>query len=200
MKFRFTKCLLVLVTIAVWEWGVRPLLAPESILAQTTPPDKDNEELTRICAEDQKDRMPEAGKEIDWKVVQPRDQQREKRVKEIYEKGDLQTSADYFHAALVLQHASKPEDYLLAHELSVVAAVKGTKSPALWLAAASEDRFLMNIGRPQRFGTQYASVPGKSGVSLYQVGPGVTDKLRKEFRAPTLAEAKAREATFNKKP
>ena len=59
-------------------------------------------------------------------------------------------------APMVLQHASRPEDYLLAHEFCVVALAKGEKS-ARWLAAATEDRFLMNLKRPQRFGTQYFS-------------------------------------------
>src|SRR5260370_16638054 len=99
---------------------------------------------------------------------------------------------------MVRENGSKPEGYLLAHELCIVAGVKGEKR-ALWLAAASEDRFLMNINRPQRFGTQYRGTGGKP-VTLYEVGPGVTDSLRKEFKAPTLAKAKEREAMFNKKP
>jgi hypothetical protein len=199
MKAVFSKTLLVVVAIVAWEWCLRPMVAQKPLQAQSpAAAQKDNEELARIYKEDQGDRMPERGKDIDWSVVQPRDQQREARVKELYEKGQLYTAADYYHVAMVLQHAPKPEDYLLAHELSIVAAVKGQKQ-ALWLAAASEDRFLMNINRPQRFATQYRGAAGKP-VTLYEVGAGVTDGLRKEFQAPTLAEAKAREAMFNKKP
>src|SRR5262249_14650366 len=176
MKIYFSTCLLVAITMVGWEWAL-PLTAPSRLQAQESASDeKDNEELSRIFAEDQADRTPKDGKDIDWKVISPRDQKRQTRVRELYEKGELHTGLDYFHAGLVFQHGSKPEDYLLAHELAVLAAVKGAKG-GLSLAAATEDRFLMSINRPQRFGTQYKGVVGKSGVALYEVGPGVTDKL-----------------------
>ena len=197
MKIYFSTCLLVAMALIAWEWDLRPLSAPSRVQAQEKASDeKDNDELLLIFAEDQADRTPKDGKEIDWKVVSPRDQKRQARVRELYEKGELRTGLDYFHAGLVFQHGSKPEDYLLGHELAVLAAVKGAKG-GLSLAAATEDRFLMAINRPQRFGTQYKGMVGKSGVTLYEVGPGVTDKLRKEFHSRTLAEAKAREAEFN---
>jgi hypothetical protein len=96
---------------------------------------------------------------------------------------------------MLLQHAHQPDDYLLAHEFCVAALSKGERE-ARWLAAATEDRFLMNIGRPQRFGTQYRS-SGDGPVRLYEVGPGVSDSLRAEFGVPTLAEARKREAMMD---
>jgi hypothetical protein len=77
----------------------------------------------------------------------------------------------------------------------VAAIIKG-EGEAKWLAAASEDRFLMNIGRPQRFGTQYRN-EGDGPIKLYKVDTAVTDELRRVMGAPTLAEAKAREAKMN---
>jgi hypothetical protein len=108
----------------------------------------------------------------------------------------LNTGADYYHAAMILQHAGEPEDYLLAHEFCIVAVSKGNRN-AFWLAAATEDRFLMNIGRPQRFATQYKNDGPNTPMRLYQVGEGVTDELRRAFNCPTLADAKAREAKMN---
>ena len=163
--------------------------------SSTKPTPKDNEELIRLYQEDQADRAPRTA--IDWKVVGPRDQARLKRVKELYTQGRMQTGGDYYNAAMVLQHGSSPEDFLLAHEFCIVAISKG-EVRAKWLAAASEDRFLMNIGRPQRFGTQYRS-DGQGPIRLYEVGPSVTDGLRHALDVPSLAEAKAREAEFNKK-
>jgi hypothetical protein len=116
----------------------------------------ENPELVRIYNEDQSDRMPVEGKPIDWGIVGPRDITRRARVMELYKSGQLLTGDDFFHAALVLQHGQEPEDFLLCHELCVAAIIKGNV-PARWLAAASEDRFLMNLGRPQRFGTQFRS-------------------------------------------
>lgn len=164
-------------------------LARQKPAAQT----KDNEELMRLYAEDQADRQPAEGKPIDWKVVAPRDRVREERAKQLYREGALHTGKDYENAAMVLQHASKPEDHLLAHELCVVAISKGNLG-ARWLAAASEDRFLMNINRPQRFGTQYRSTSPDQPLRLYQVDPTVTDALRREMSVPSLAQAKEKEA------
>jgi hypothetical protein len=157
---------------------------------------KDSAELAKLYDEDQADRLPKDGKPIDWTVVAPRDRQREARVKALYEKGAVRTGKDFNRAAMVLQHASKPEDYLLAHEFCVAALAKGERD-ARWLAAATEDRFLMNLGRPQRFGTQYRSSGANDPVRLYKVEPGVTDELRRELGVPTLAEARKREAQMN---
>jgi hypothetical protein len=192
--------IVMVLTLAIWECAVRPFVAPLPLVAEGPAAERDNEELARLYAEDQADRKPKEGQDIDWNVVLPRDRKREARVKALYEKGELRTGKDYYHAAMVLQHAAKPEDFLLAHELCIVAVAKGEKTDALWLAAASEDRFLMHLDRPQRFGTQYRGGPKNEPIRLYKVGTGVTDALRKEFHAPTLAEAKAREALFNKKP
>jgi hypothetical protein len=170
-----------------------------SVPAQSsmTSVEKNNEELARLYQEDQSDRQPKDGKPIDWKVVDPRDKVREKRVKELYSTNQLRTGADYYHVAMVLQHASEAEDYLLAHELCVVAISKGDER-AKWLSAASEDRFLMQIGRPQRFATQFRSV-GNSPMRLYETDQGVTDELRRALNVPTLAQAKEREARMNTK-
>jgi len=150
-------------------------------------------EVSRICAEDQADRSPPPGQAIDWTVVGPRDAARLARVKELYRSGALVTGKDFHDAALVLQHGPEPEDYLLAHELCVVAISKG-ELDALWLCAASEDRFLMNLDRPQRFATQYRSGGPDEPMSLYEVGDGVTDGLREAFRCPSLERARENEA------
>ena len=176
-------------------WFTRPPSVPAQ--SSMTSVEKDNEELARLYQEDQSDRQPKDGKPIDWKVVEPRDKEREKRVKELYSTNRLRTGADYYHVAMVLQHASAAEDYLLAHELCVVAISKGDER-AKWLAAASEDRFLMQIGRPQRFATQFRSV-GNSPMRLYETDQGVTDELRRALNVPTLAQAKEREARMNTK-
>jgi hypothetical protein len=201
MSHRTIKTLLALNLLTLWVIALRPLLTPRPAQAQVpatqTQAGKDNEELARLYREDQADRTPSDGKPIDWDVVEPRDKARLARVKELYAQNRLQTGADYYRTAMVLQHGGVPEDDLLAHELCVVAISKG-EMQAKWLAAASEDRFLMNIGRPQRFATQYRS-EGDSPLKLYQVDSGVTDELRRALDVPPLAKAKAMEAELNKK-
>jgi hypothetical protein len=160
------------------------------------PSSLDNAEVARLCAEDQADRTPADGQAIDWKFVGPRDAERLARLKVLYRAGALRSGRDFHRAALVLQHGTEPDDYALAHELCIVAIAQG-ELDALWLCAASEDRFLMKIGRPQRFATQYRADAGGGPLRLYTVGEGVTDGLRAEFQAPTLEEARRREDLMN---
>ncbi len=160
---------------------------------------KDNAELKRLHDEDQADRTPAKGKEIDWSIIAPRDKSRLTRVKEFLSQDLLQTAEDYYRAALILQHGEEPEDFLLAHEFCVIAIVKGKNDKdARWLAASSEDRFLMHLERPQRFATQFHS-EGNGPILLYKVGSGVTDKMRKIMGLHSLAEARAHEIEMNKK-
>jgi hypothetical protein len=182
--------------ILAWEACFRPLLTAPAV-GQAAAKEKDNEELAKMYTEDQADRQPKGGKPIDWAAVGPRDKARLARAKELYRAGKLQTGADYYHTAMLHQHSLGPADHLLAHELCVVAVGKGEKR-ARWLAAASEDRFLMSIGRPQRFGTQFQAVGG-GPFRLHKVEDGVTDALRKEFGVPTLEESKKREEKMNEK-
>lgn len=171
-------------------------MAVEKLLASAT--SEYNEELTRLYKEDQADRMPPPREQINWHVVGPRDAARLLRVKELCQGQSLRTGADYYHAAVILQHSSEPEDYLLAHELCIIAIIKG-KEQAKWLAAASEDRYLMSIGRPQRFGTQYR-LDKAGGDFLYEVAPGLSDEIRRAFNCPSLSEAQAKTEQINKKP
>ncbi len=157
----------------------------------------DNAELARMSQEDQDDRKPGLHG-IDWAIVKPRDDARLARARELYVSGALHTGTDWFNAALLLQHSSEADDYLLAHEMSVAAVAKGEAS-ARWLIAAAEDRYLMKIGRKQRFGTQYEPATEPGTYRLAPVEPQVTDGLREAIGAPSLAEAKATESRFNKK-
>ncbi|SRR5260221_8276878 len=197
MKDRMLKVLLFLNLLFLAAVLVQPFLATPSADAQSAnAQQKDNAELMRLMDEDQADRTPHKGETINWQLVSSRDDARLKRVKEIYSQNQLETGSDYFNAALILQHGNTPEDYLLAHELSVVAISK--KRGLDSMAAVSEDRFLMTIGRPQRFGTQYKSAGPNQPYRLYAIDAGVTDHLRRLMNVPSLAEAKAREAEMNK--
>jgi hypothetical protein len=197
MKHRTIKALLifnllVLTAVLIRPYGITPLTSAQS------PQTNDNPELARLMAEDQADRTPDDPKSIDWKIVGPRDAARLKRVKELYADNKLNTGADYYHAAMILQHSDAADDFLLAHELCIAAISKGD-ARAKWLAAASEDRFLMNIGRPQRFATQFRCDGPNCEFHLYRLDETVTDELRKALDVPSLAEAKAREAKMQKK-
>lgn len=201
-----THCLL-LVGAAVFEASLAPvppaeLVQPAKIVMATLPADIEplseaevSDELARLFTEDQSDRKTEP---IDWEVVRPRDKARLSRVKRLYRGLKLRSGLDYFHAAMVLQHAHDTDDYLLAHEFCVVAISKGVEQ-AKWLVAASEDRFLVNSGRLQRFGTQYQIDVSTGRWSLQEVGPGVEDSLRSALNVPSVLAAQTHAEDMNEK-
>jgi hypothetical protein len=155
-----------------------------------------NPELEKLYNEDQADRAPEMGK-IDWRVVAKRDDERRKRVLEIVAQGGAKEAADYVHAAMVLQHGQAPEDFDHANQWCLKAVEIDPDYPgARWLAAAAKDRYLMNLGKPQLYGTQFKR--DKDGPwYLYQVDPSVTDEERAKWDVPPLSRAKARVEALN---
>lgn len=165
-----------------------------------------NPQLRRLFDEDQRDREPfEQGKSMDWDGLAARDAARRSRVEELYAAGGFETGEDFYHAAMILQHGNKPEDFLLCHEFCVAAVfLDDSKSrkiwsdKAKWLAAASEDRFLLSVSRGQRFGTQFSCPDiGHAPWRLDKMDEGVRDNLRNAYAVPPLASAKAKVAELN---
>ena len=151
-----------------------------------------NPELEQIYKEDQAER---AGGVKPGLGAAQRDHERLSRVAALLEAGKAQTADDYFHAAQVYNHGATAEEYLRAHELSVLAAAKGNR-PALFLSAASLDRYLREIGRPQVFGTQYTR--RENMVTMEPFDRSMSDSVRAEFGVPSLKELDARLAEINK--
>ncbi|WP_241759021.1 TPR end-of-group domain-containing protein [Pyxidicoccus parkwayensis] len=159
-----------------------------------TLPPKDaaaNEELRKLFEADQADRSPPPATKEAWKVVSARDEQRRVRVKELLAAGALEDGADFLAAGFIFQHGRTPEDFAMAREMGAEAARRGN-SGGLWLAAAAWDRWLMNAGQPQRFGTQYQGDMQTREMKLYPVDPKVTDEERALWGFPPLAEIPTR--------
>jgi len=134
---------------------------------------------------------------MDGRLMMEQDAQRLSQTMAIYQSDGLRTGADYFHAAMVLQHGGKTEDYLLAHEFCMASIALGYEH-ARWLSAASYDRLLKSLGRPQRFGTQYGSQQPGGPMKLHDTEDGVRDSLRSVLNVQSLAISKAKEATMTK--
>jgi hypothetical protein len=156
--------------------------------------DPHNEHLQSIVRADQADRLGQPTAE-QWEGVARRDAERRSQVHEELRGGRVRSAYDFFNAALVMQHGSELEEIRLAHALATVSASMDSTSPqarqALWLKAASWDRMMRTLGRPQWYGTQF--LRDKNGtVTLYTVDESaVTDPDRVALAAPTLAEARA---------
>jgi hypothetical protein len=156
-----------------------------------------NAELARLYQEDQADRAGDL-ETSDWRAVEKRDAERRKRVLEIAEQGRVKEAADYIHAAMVFQHGATPDDYDRANRWAAKAVELDPDYPgARWLAAASKDRYLMNLGKPQLYGTQFQRVNGTGPWILWDVDPAVTDEERAKWDVPPLARAKARVVALN---
>lgn len=96
------------------------------------------------------------------------------------------TAQDVFFVAFLFQHGQKSEDYMKAHTLALEAEKRGVEE-AKWLSAATQDRYLVSIGEPQIWGTQfiktekgwqYATPLEDDAVS------GITDEMRQRKNIP----------------
>lgn len=140
-----------------------------------------NEELYKLFQEDQQDRT--SGSLPD--DIRQRDRARRTRVEQLITDGSLHAPQDYFNAALIFQHGELLDHYWQAHELAKKAADAGVPG-ARWLVAAAYDRWLMQQGKPQKYGTQYISTETTSW-RLWPVDPTTTDEERAEWEVPPLA-------------
>ncbi|WP_444927690.1 hypothetical protein ACJJI4_08155 [Microbulbifer sp. TRSA002] len=159
----------------------------------------ENIQLAELFNQDQNARnIPHS--QIDWSSLNKEDEDRRKKVSKMLAEGRIRTSEDYYNAALIFQHGNKSEDIRLAHALATIAATLAEdKNKANWLKAATWDRLMMNLGRPQWYGTQF--VKDDSGNwSLYNIDSDiVSDQQRIDWSVRTLEESKAMEKSLNSK-
>jgi hypothetical protein len=113
---------------------------------------KNNARLLAIYREDQADRRGEITLERLEQIAR-HDEVRREQLRPLL--AQARTADDFFHAAMVLQHSQTANDHREANRLALRAvALDEHFFHARSLAAASEDRYLLQIGKPQRFGTQ----------------------------------------------
>ena len=156
-------------------------------------------EIHRLQVADQDDRHGIMSKsKAEWEQMAKRDAERLKRAKEIYQAGGLVSASDYFDAALILQHSSVSDDYLLAHVLCTVSIAKESTADARWLSAATLDRYLQSIQQKQIFGTQYQGDDKKGYTNEPYDATLLTDAIRKALDVPTTEQQKKDLANYNK--
>ena len=155
-----------------------------------------NEEMRQIFEADQKDRQGPIEK-IDRAVVSKRDSARRKLVRQLLAQAKLHSGKDFERAAFVFQHGDKPDDYLLAHTLATVAVARGYGG-AIWISAATLDRYLHSIHQPQIYGTQFEINPeGKVTQEPYNRHL-ISDTLRQDLGVPSQAEQRIQEKQYDK--
>jgi hypothetical protein len=143
--------------------------------------------------------------------IKARGEQRRRLVSAMLAKGQVQTGEDFHDAALLFQHGVSADDYLLAHILAVEAVIKGDDK-SKFLAAATLDRYLQSINKPQVFGTQYAPITpvqpvtaaGNLGVFKGRIWTHMPfdehvlpETVRHDYCVPDLGQQKKNLATLN---
>lgn len=155
-----------------------------------------NAEMTALFKADQADRSTGIGA-IDWAKVEPRDAARRLRTKTLLDQGALASGDDFYHAAFIFQHGSDAQSYLLAHVLATTAVARGRRNAA-WIAAATLDRYLQEIGQKQIYGTQFATPPDGGGATTQEPYDRslISDALRKVAGVPSQARQEKTRADF----
>jgi hypothetical protein len=153
------------------------------------PTETDNLRLEELYKADQKDReriysSPEA-------VVglRQRDAKRRELVTEMMAQAQVNTPKDLYHAGVIFLHGLAPRDFLTAHRLSSMSAISGHR-PSRWLTAASLDRFLMSVGLPQLYATQFEHNPQEKRYELKLPieDAGLMSFEKNFFNIPAVAE------------
>ncbi|BAZ26022.1 hypothetical protein NIES4073_69280 [Kalymmatonema gypsitolerans NIES-4073] len=108
-----------------------------------------SDELRYIYETDQRDRLTSY-----ILFNSTRDQTRLQRVLTLDQKGLITAPEAQYHAALILQHGTCPDHFGHAYELSHAAA-QAQVADAQWLSRASYDRWMLSIGKPQKYNTQW---------------------------------------------
>jgi hypothetical protein len=158
-------------------------------------------ELTKLYNEDQADRRIDPGEfarlsaaeqeSLDQRL-QTRDASRRVRAAELIKNGAARTADDFYHAAVIMQHGRTAADSLQAHEWAKAAiTLDPTHAQALYLFAASWDRYQIGQGKPQWYGTSVDRRP--DGLAeLHEIDTSkVTDEERERYTGWTLAERRA---------
>ena len=153
------------------------------------PPETDNLRLQELYQADQKDREKVYDTAEAVKELKQRDAMRKTLVQEMISRGEVATPNDLYHAAVIFLHGSDPKDFLAGHRFASIAAINGHRA-SRWLMASSMDRFLMAIGLPQIYGTQfeYSEEDGKYQLRLPIDDANILGFEKKFFNVPPVIE------------
>lgn len=154
-----------------------------------------NAELIKIYSEDQNDRR---STPIDWQRVSKRDSLRRVRVYQLLDSNKVQTALDYKNAAMVFQHGNDTSHYAMAVKL-MEKSVHLDPYADKWLLAAATDRYLLSVGKPQIYGTQFMRMQGAPWKRSKMDSTQITDRERKAFGVETLAQQKEKLRRMNLK-
>lgn len=149
----------------------------------------DNLKLQEHFEADQSDRQRVYDTAEGVKDLHHRDSMRRTLVGQMIQNGEVSTTLDLYRAAVIFQHGGQPKDFMTAHRLASMAAINGHKQ-SRWLMATSLDRFLMAVGLPQIYGTQFEHNPDENKYQLRLPidDAGLLSFEKKFFNVPPVIE------------
>ena len=155
-----------------------------------------SKELQKLGNEDQSDRQ-----------VRPsppdlllRDKARRMRVGEIFGEGCFRSAADYEAAALVYQHGNLPDHFYQTFLWARRAVELGGPPTSKMIMAFGIDRYLMNVGKKQLFGSQVVrSTTNPDCWCLQPVEPSFPESKRVEYINRPLADSHKRVIDLNRR-
>jgi hypothetical protein len=146
-------------------------------------------EAKNLFDDDQRDRVDHLDK-TNPAFFAEREKNRYKKAQEIFAQyeQDPQSLAgeDMLHLAFLFQHGQISEDYNKAQKLASEAEKKGVEG-ATWLSSAAEDRYLVSLGKPQKWGTQFIHTAEgwRYATPLEEdTHSGITDEMRQSRNIP----------------
>jgi hypothetical protein len=163
---------------------IRQLLADVAAARRRAGATANNRELQTLRDADQEDRTDPIDR-AKMERMSVNDPIRRERTLRLIADGVPATGRDFHNAATVLQHGQSPNDFKLAHELTIAALALGDSS-AVEMLARSYDRLLLKLGHRQRMNTQYGGVTG----ALFPLDTtAVNDRIRVALGSRRLADA-----------
>ena len=115
------------------------------------------EKLQYAYKTDQNDRMQLKSFINSSNEFQERDKARLTQVNEILEQGEAIEPIEKFYAAFIYHHSNNSKDYETASKLAATAAKEESLKAnyqVQWLKKASYDRWMISIGKPEKYNTQ----------------------------------------------
>ncbi len=140
----------------------------------------------------------EGSTDASFGAVQEEREERLATVREILATRPQISVEEALQAAWLLLDSRLIEDLTLARDLALDAGERGNDR-GFPLAAEAIDREHMQLGLPQKYGTQYVYSPVTASWALYQWDPATTDAERQSMGVPPIAEAIERLAVLNAK-
>jgi hypothetical protein len=184
----------ILIIILLWLWSLFQTSSPEChpLVARVRFDGEYDPRITirlhKLYVADQNAHRPDI--EIDIQQIIASDRQRREEVMIYLQAAQIIRATQLYEAAIIFQNGDCPAHFQLAADLALRAHKLGDPN-AGWLYAIATDRYLLNTGVLQRYGTQY-TVDLEGHFALCPVDSATTDADRAQWGLPPLAELRSR--------